>query len=279
MNKRASLFNLYRGNRKARFVFLLLLVLPVLAVYIAAVLLPGLTNPFEDEAPRRANGAPKETAASVTADETSESKEWSQKLASLERDEAFWTAQLQLAKKDSVNLLLDFSDSAAVLQIKGVPVRKCKMHRFNIGYAIGHLKAQGGLNQWLSSPFILQREFATLPKAPIRIMEAPADTIEASATSGQVIPLENRDVHFTMEFDRNLTVTVEQLQTPTLTGRMGKALYNLRRSLISTKEILQSLSKLKMPHQRVRIEVEITREDAKAIYRALPQKAGLVMKL
>jgi len=281
MKKKASLFNLYRGSRKARILFLLLLILPVLVVYVATVLLPGLTNPFEDAAPPKVTVEPKDKDAvlSASAEETPESKEWSQKLAYLERDEAFWNSQLQLAKRDSFNLLLDFSDSAAILQIKGVPVRKCKMHRFNIGYAIGHLTAQGGLNQWLSSPFILQREFATIPKAPIRIMQAPADTNEANATNSQEIPLENNDVHFTMEFDRNLTVTVEQVQRPTFKGRMRKALYDVRRSLISTKEILQSLKNLKMPHQRVWIEIEITREDAKAIYRALPQKAGLVMKL
>ncbi len=258
---------------------MLSLVLPVLAVYLAAVFLPGLTNPFEDQAPTKTNNYSGVTVAADTVVESPEGQKWLQRLASLEREEAFWTAQLQLAKKDSVNLLLDFSDSAAVLQIKGVPVRECKMHRFNIGYAIGHLKARGGLNQWLSSPFILQREFATIPKAPIRIMNAPADTIEANATNSQEIPLERNDVHFTLEFDRNLTLTVEQLQTPTFKGRLKKAAYNLRRSLISTKEILLSLSKLKMPHQRVWIEIEITREDAKAIYRALPKKAGLVIKL
>jgi hypothetical protein len=275
MNKRPSLLNLYSGSRKARVVFLFAFILPVLIIYVTIVLLPGLSNPFKDSSAAAAAGTKEQTAQPQTIEQLNKT----QTLIALEIDEAFYNAQLQLAKNDSVGVLLDLRDSLAVLQIKGVPVRNCKIQRFKVGYALNFLKAHGGLREWLSSPFSVQREFATLPKAPIRVMIAPADTNEASATNSQEIPVEKNDVHYTLEFDRNLTVTVEQAQMPSFKGWVKKVLYDMHRSLTATREMLYSLTNHEMPHNRVWIDLELSREDAKAIYRALPHKAGMVLKL
>ena len=158
-------------------------------------------------------------------------------------------------------------------------MHQAKIHRFKISRAIKRMRSEGRLPLWLVNGFTLQKELATLPKAPIRIKEAPKDTIEANEISGEELEIETRDVHFTWHFDRQLTVLVEQVQTPTFVGRLRKTWYNLRRGFSSAGGTLLSLAQMKLPRHRLWIELELPRDDAKAIYRALPENAGLALKL
>ncbi len=278
-NSVAKKFRFLRQNRKAQIVFFIFLLVPLLSALALTVLLPVAANPF-DEASEEASKEEAETPEDTTAAETlSERRELSKKMASLEIDQAFWQARLQLAKGDSISLAVDLVDSVASLEVKGVPMRQCKILRYRRSGVIKRLRAQGRLQPWLSKPFVVQKELATLPKAPIRIKEAPKDTIEASESKGQDLPLEHRDAEFTLHFDRNLTLVVEQAQKPSFKGRWRKIWYDLRRIFGDAGAALVALSHLQLPQHRLWIEIELTREDAKAIYRALPHQAELALRL
>jgi hypothetical protein len=239
-----------------------------------------VANPFEEAAGEE----PKESAEPLVADSvlaeiSTERRELAKKMATLEIDQAFWQARLQLAKVDSISLSVDLVDSVASLEVKGVPMRQCKILRYRGSGVIKRLRAQGRLQPWLSTPFVLQKELATLPKAPIRIKEAPKDTIEASESKGQDLPIEHRDAEFTLHFDRSLTLVVEQAQAPSFKGRLRKIWYDLRRIFGDAGGALVALLRLQLPQHRIWIEIELSREDAKAIYRALPSRAGLALRL
>jgi hypothetical protein len=215
----------------------------------------------------------------MLAEISTERRELAQKMATLEIDQAFWQARLQLAKGDSISLSVDLMDSVASLEVKGVPMRQCKILRYRGSGVIKRLRAQGRLQPWLSTPFFLEKELATLPKAPIRIKEAPKDTIEASESKGQDLPIEHRDAEFTLHFDRSLTLVVEQAQAPSFKGRLRKFWYDLRRIFGDAGGALVAMLHLQLPQHRIWIEIELSREDAKAIYRALASRAGLALRL
>lgn len=279
-NSFAKKFRFLRQNRKVKVVFFISLLVPILLVFVLTVLLPVVANPFGEVAGEK---EPKESAEpladSMLTEISTERRELAEKMATLEIDQAFWEARLQLSKGGSINLSVDLIDSVASLEVKGVPMRQCKILRYRRSGVIKRLRAQGRLQPWLSKPFVVQKELATLPKAPIRIKEAPKDTIEASESKGQDLPIEHRDAEFTLHFDRSLTLVAEQAQPPSFKGRLRKIWYDLRRIFGDAGGALVSLFHLQLPQHRIWIEIELSREDAKAIYRALPSRAGLALRL
>jgi hypothetical protein len=278
-NSFAKKFHFLRHNRSVQVVFWVSLILPFLLVFVLTVLLPVVVNPFEEAAEEESKESTEPLADSMLAEISTERRELAKKMATLEIDQAFWQARMQLAKGDSISLSVDLVDSVASLEVKGVPMRQCKILRYRGSGVIKRLRAQGRLQPWLSTPFVLQKELATLPKAPIRIKEAPKDTIEASESKGQDLPIEQRDAEFTLHFDRSLTLAVEQAQPPSFKGRLRKIWYDLRRIFGDAGSALVALLHLQMPQHRIWIEIELPREDAKAIYRALPSHAGLALRL
>ncbi len=272
-------FRYLRQNRKAQFVFFLSLIFFPLFIFVIAVVLPVARNPFEasveSEALETSEALPDSTPAEIVTGR----RELAQKMAALEINQAFLQTRLELSRQDSICLIVDLLDSTASLEVRGVPMRRCKILRSRSSGLARRLRNQGRLHQWLAAPFILQEQLATLPKAPIRIKEAPKDTIEASESKGEDLPIEQRDAEFTLHFDRNLTLSVEQAQPPSFSGRLRELWYDLRRNFNEARDAVTALMHLQLPQHRLWIEIELSREDAKAIYRALPTQAGLALRL
>jgi hypothetical protein len=257
-----------------RTILLLALGLPTCIVLILAIILPATYDPF-GELPNPP------VAVDKTAESGAEpiSPELLEKINLLQLDEAYWQARSNLAKNRTIQLSIDLRDSVVALDINGVTVHQSKIHRCNISRVLTQIRPHGRLLPWLKDGFVLQKELATLPKAPIRIKEAPKDTIEANAASNNEIVIENRDVHFTWHFDRQLTVLVEQVQPPSFKGWLRKMKYTFQRNFGMASETVRTLAQLKIPRHRLVIELELPGDDAKAIYRALPEKAGLALRL
>jgi hypothetical protein len=272
-------FRFLQHSRKAKVVFFISLLVFPLFIFIVAVVLPVVKNPFEasaeDQFEESAEALPDSTPAEIVAGRQALAR----KMASLEIDQAFFQARLLLSKNDSIGLVVDLIDSVAALEIKGVPIRRCKILRYRSGSLTKRLRNQGRLHQWLSTPFVMQKELATLPKSPIRIKEAPKDTIEANESKGEDLPIEHRDAEFTLQFDRNLNLVVEQAQRPSFSGRLRKIWYAWRRSFGTTRDAVVALAHLRLPEHRMWIEIEISRDDAKTIYRALPHRAKMALRL
>lgn len=268
-----------RQRRGVQAVFLFALLFFPLFIFVVTVALPVAHHPFTakaaDAVAENAEALPDSTPAEILTSR----RELAQKMAALEINQAFFLTRLELSKKDSICLVVDLQDSTANLEVKGVPMRRCKILRYRHSDLARRLRSQGRLHQWLAAPFILQKELATLPKAPIRIKEAPKDTIEAAESKGEDLPIEQRDAEFTLQFDRNLTLSVEQAQPPELAGRMRQFWYDLRRNFDEARDAVIALLHLQLPQHRLWIEIELSREDAKAIYRALPTRAALALRL
>jgi len=279
INWLAQTFLFLRQNRQAQLVFFFSLIVFPLIVFVVAVVLPVAKNPFEESNEENIKDNTEAFPDSTPAEIVTSRRELAQRMASLEVDQAFFQARLQLVKRDSINLAVDLIDSVVALEVKGVPMRRCKILRYRSSGLVKRLRSQGRLHQWLSTPFVLQEELATLPKAPIRIKEAPRDTIEANESKGEDLPIEQRDAEFTLHFDRSLTLVVEQAQPPSFAGRLRKIWYDLRRTFGAAGDAVAALIHRQIPQHRLWIEIELPREDAKAIYRALPPHAGLALRL
>ncbi len=267
--KKINLLPFFKNRRPAQMAFIISFLLPVLLVTVPVVFLPVYvqlkTQKQESRTDKHLLAAP--------------SAQWASRMADMQVEEAYLKSLWQLSKKDSIMLSIDLQDSLISILIKGIPARQCTLREFSMSHAIRHFARRDTMHAWLYPPFKLQREWATIPKSPIRIMDAPKDTIEASAMAGEEIPIEKNDVHFTLEFDRGLTVIVKQIQTPSWEGRKRKLRYDWQRLTTHARETIADLKNRRLPRQPLRIELYITREDAKAIYRAVPTNLEMALRL
>jgi hypothetical protein len=192
--------------------------------------------------------------------------------------EYFWKNRLKMAKKDSIGLVVNLLDSLVSLDIKGVPVRECKIQKYEISSVLRYAKEKGALTNWFAENFVLQDYWATLPKAPIKVKEAPADTNEAKEMVDANPPLEKQDVRFILQFNKNLILQFDQTEPFVFTGWFEKHFRNLQFRLEKGIEFIYTLLKLKWPEPELSIKVKLSQADAKAIFRALPQKAETIVR-
>jgi hypothetical protein len=255
-------FAFYQTGRWAKILFYLGLLIPFLLFSYLFVLLP-LLNPVK-------------LAEKVTA----ETSDVPAKLSSLKTDEMFLQTQLKLSKFDSINLAIDLIDSLAILQIGGVKMRECKIHDYHVNRTVQQLKRSGTFYSWLATPFLSQTDWSTIPKAPIKVKRAPKDTVEANKNidTSKVI-LEKPDTFVTIQYDKGLVVEIRQQQWPTLIGSVKKLFYNLRLKVDEVRITLAAVQHPELPAHPIRIKIELQKNDVKAIYRALPRKSGLALRL
>jgi hypothetical protein len=196
----------------------------------------------------------------------------------LKFSELYFQTQLQMAKSDSIGLSINLLDSTISLILKGVNIRECKIDRFKASRLLKNIKADVFVFNWLAEPFILQQEWATLAKFPIKIRKAPRDTIEARLIKVSPFELEKPTVYFTLQFSRNLVVKVNQSESPSWLGRIKRFYYNRTLNYFLLKSTCQGLIHLQTPSSPIWLELWISQHDGRAIYRALPNQANLVFR-
>src|SRR5262245_7152523 len=81
--------------------------LPTLAVLAFAVILPVLRNPYEEPIALSSEEEPKTSLETVAPAESTASSDLSKSIINLETAAAFWQARLQLAKSDSIGLVVN----------------------------------------------------------------------------------------------------------------------------------------------------------------------------
>lgn len=260
----------------ARAFFLLLLLLPLVAVLLPAVILPVTSGPVLQVAPEKGGGE-----AAQPAPSTEEARSLAQRYEKLRAGEAFLASKAELAKGDLVGLIIDLAEGKATMVIKGVQVRVCPIAGYRIGGLTKGMRTPGFIALWTGKPFLTQSQTGTLVKKPIRIKEAPKDEKEYEAqTATEAAPIEEGDVHCILEFDRGLTVALEQTQPDDWKSRWKQFRYDLSRSYATAGMTIRGLMAGKLPEHRVFIEIKLSREDVKAIYRSIPEEnAGMALRL
>jgi hypothetical protein len=200
------------------------------------------------------------------------------KIIRKENEKAFQQNRLSLAEKDSIYMILDLPDSLLILEIKGVTVKKTKILDIEISNRFALIPHEN-LLPWISEPFTLTRNLSTIPKSPIIIKQAPKDTIEAAKTSSAPRLPDSTGVFYTFYFDRNLLLEIEQDNPPEKDVMERVKTYRSIKRKESTRSVFQMLKKPQQTDQPMLIKLVVSEVDARAIYRAVPSKTHLVLKL
>jgi hypothetical protein len=201
-----------------------------------------------------------------------------QKAQKLEMESVYLKNRMTLALIDSVYITLDLPDKLLSLEIKGVPVLKSKIYTIEMTRKfdkIGHNQ----LIAWCSSPFSLKKKDATIPKLPMVFKKAPKDTTEAKLSSSVPMPVDTGAVYYNLQFDRGLILDVEQVEEPAPEDAKVIRDYLSDKRKVAAIEAVKTALKMESPEQYMHIRILIKREDARAIYRAIPREASLALKL
>ena len=283
-------------KNKSTFIFVTVL-LAGLVVYAltANVILPVFTknqiaeesvsnvyniNKGEDSKPaKKKKAAPEEKEGAVPDSLKAGSRSQARnKLYSLKKEEKFLQSKLNLVDDDSMYLVLNLSKKTAVIELKGVSLHEAKIVSYHVSNTIKDQAADALLN-WISKPFYLKDDSASIPKISFITKIAPKDSIEANQNEALPEPPKRGDVYAVMNFERGLRLILQQSEKPDKEGE--KNISRLRRDF-TRDEITKSLNafihfdrELTVPT----IELVFSKADATILYRALPYRPKLLLQL
>jgi hypothetical protein len=269
--KRKNFFVGLFTNWKQFIVFLLsLLIFPVLLLVYATII------PISDYKPAAEIGANK-TQVSVSLDDAQ--KEDIIKIINLEKERDFEKNRLSLASQDSIYLVINVPERSMAIEIKGVQVRTASILRVESDQKIP-LFSHEHTSVWLADPFVLKKYFATIPKIPIVIKDAPKDTIEAQKLSSKPLPPDSTIVLTSLYFDRNLIIEINQDAIPVERELAIVEAYNVKKlEYMPEKTTIEKLLNPGATDMPLTIRLIVSAADARAIYRAIPSRTSLVLKL
>jgi hypothetical protein len=274
--RKKGFFRWFARNRRIQAIFIILVLsIPVFLIIYGIVLPVKNYQPYptSSEPVKESDKSPL-LISSLNNDQLSDI----QKIIRKENERAFEQTRLSLAEKDSIYMILDVPDSLLLLEIKGVTVKKTPIVMLEVSNRFS-LISHENLLPWISQPFTLERELSTIPKSPIVVKQAPKDTIEAAKMSSKPAPPDSTNVFFTLYFDRNLVLEIEQSEPPEKGATEKVETYRKIKRKESTRSVFQMLRNPQQSDQPMLVKIVISEPEARAIYRAVPSNTRLILKL
>jgi len=199
-------------------------------------------------------------------------------LFELRKSEMILRARYSLSSEDSIYLVLDLIDMVASLEMKGVPLHQCKIVNLFVSNSIQKFHTET-LIRWLAQPFVLKNAVSTIARVPFVEKNAPKDTIEANKSEALPVAPKLDDVYIVMNFERNLQLIIQQEEKSE--GPEKLRLDSLKWSF-KKKEInqtIKSLTTFKRDAVIPKIAITLKKLDATVLFRALPYKSKMVIRM
>ena len=251
-----------------------LVALPAMYLLLISVVLPvgniGKIPGYE---------SPAATADSSATDHklSQEEREWWLGYLSARHEIAIKKHRLALAGKDSIYMRLQLADSTLHLEIKGVAAYSGKMLDLELGAPFASITPQLRA-EWAAEPFVMQHRNATIEVFPVVYKDAPKDTAEANALSSEPMAPEKTAVFFDLQFDRGLRLLVEQVEEPEPGNQRIVNAYLRREQRAQSGSFLRAARRIKPFLPEMTVKFRLPAEEARALYRALPEQAHLLLQ-
>ncbi len=185
-------------------------------------------------------------------------------------------ALLQLADKDSINLIINFRDSIIALSIKGVTIHQATLTSQKADPIFKGFSNRQYL-YYFGKPLEILEQKATIVKEPIVIRHAPKDPLEAAQNAflPDTLIQDPAFVELILENNIGLFLTQDSIQSSAEKTAGRKFTKQLRRNRMQS-NIGQFFRFQKVVYEP-KVQVSLPAADLRAIYRALPAKAFVVI--
>jgi hypothetical protein len=197
-------------------------------------------------------------------------------LSEMVREKTYKEAMLKLAEKDSIQLVINIADSIVCLYIRGVKIHQTNIKQFDLDILLKRMPNRLYVYVF-SKPLDIKSYYATIVKEPVVISHAPKDTIEAALNAWQPdTQLQNPAfLHLASEYKINLLI--EQDKNPTFHDNWVRLIFHSRLQAMRTLEILKNFITFRNQDYHLTIKIKMSVDDLRAIYRALPHNASIVL--
>ena len=202
------------------------------------------------------------------------------------KEKAWIESRLTMASNDSVGLSIDLESNLIQLELKGVVVMSSKIRDYSTS---GFFRKMDG-NVYFTmfgSPLTIQQFKSTIEKNPLKVVQAPKDTIaaEAAAIAAEAAAkkdtLHDENVFWTVKLDRDFELNIQGIDSVTESHskyKLGQG-FEFERDLKNIMNSFQHIIKFKKPTYTPEILISIPENDAKAILRALPRNSLVTIRI
>ena len=171
-----------------------------------------------------------------------------------------------------MGLIINLKDSSITLAISGIPVFNTKVQAYCMSSVFTNLSSKAYL-YYFGKPFTLDSSNATFEKEPIIKREAPKDTLEAASFFTKPDTTLNYRVISHYYLRPGFDLTIEQVLTDSTIDRK----YVIQGKINHFRDSFKKVMAKKEPSYDPTITIYVSATDAMVIYRALPQKANIVI--
>lgn len=215
---------------------------------------------------------------SAAEESVSNSKDDLLKLFEYKKTETLLRSRYNLSSEDSIYLVLDLINKVATLEMKGIPLHDSNINKVWISNSIKMFHTEA-LLRWMSQPFVLKNAVATIDRVSFLVKNAPKDTIEANKSEALPTARRTEDVYIVMNFERNLQLVIQQSELSE--GEDKLRIDSLKNSFVKreTDKSIKALSTFKRDAIMPRIVITLPKSEAIVLYRALPQKPKMVLRM
>jgi hypothetical protein len=196
----------------------------------------------------------------------------------LKKNESILRARYSLSGEDSIYLVLDLVNKAAILEMKGIPLHDMPLTNIWISNSIRMFHSEAMI-RWINQPFVLKNAVSTIERVQFLVKVAPKDTIEANKAETTPAPRKTDDVFIVMNFERNLQLVIQQSEPSE--GADKDRIDSLKNELNKSEftKSLRALTSLKREAVTPKIVITLPKRDAITLYQSLPQKLKMILKI
>ncbi|MUP37757.1 hypothetical protein [Labilibaculum euxinus] len=198
-------------------------------------------------------------------------------LADLFKKKVFLETRFQMSKADSISLSINLKDSILQLELKGVVINSTKITDFEVDQFLYQLKP-ATYQHLFGTQLRVKSYLSTISKAPIVVKKAPKDTTEAQASNVKIESLKPEVVHWMLTLDKEIVLKIEGSDQYSRSDWWIGRKFWFKEDMNSLKNLKETI-RFKVPEYYPVIRLVISESEAKAIYRALPAKPFVGIRL
>ncbi len=191
-------------------------------------------------------------------------------------EKTYKEALLKLSEQDSIQLIVNLHDSLVCLSIKGVIIHETHVNDILVDKVLRRLPGREFVKLF-SQPIAVLSQTASIDKEPIVVRDAPKDSLEASLTAYKPDTLIQNPAFLMIRCDFGIKLILEQYPN---SGFHDKWVRFIFRSKLWIKNVLTSIVRFfsfRKQEYNPTIIIKMPVDDLRAIYRALPLKASVVL--
>ena len=195
---------------------------------------------------------------------------------SLYKEKTWLESRLRVAKTDSISLSINLKDSLMQLELKGVVLKSSKIVDYHADRFFSLMNSTA-YHHYFGTEVTGESAESTIQKVPIVLKKAPKDSLEYASQSTTPDSTKTEEVHWVLELSNGNILQIEGASDSGKQKKWKNGFWMKQNFKRITSDLSQTI-RFEVPEYKPTISIIIAEPDAKAIYRALPEKPSVCIR-